>query len=349
MSGNGANGHAAPDLLRLHTLDEFVRRPTVSTLIRGVIPSKSIVVVWGPPKGGKTFSVCDMTMHGAHGLDWHGCTVSRRLKVAYLCGEGVSGFRVRLKAWLEHHDTLETPGLFRVLPTSLSLPDRVFDVIEALREFSPDIVVTDTLNAYFGGGDENSTQDMTTFCKAVRCLLEELKCSVVVIHHTGHDSGRERGSIVLRASADVLIQVAKDENGGELVGFQVIAARDMEPMESAIALKLARHETEWVDDEGEPIATCIVKAANEPVTLPGRGVKLGDVQKVVLRAARDLAKTAIAQNGEAFLARMDVAALAKERDSTISKSAISNCWQRLEKHGYFRRVEPGSIAIRIPS
>ena len=67
---------------------------------------------------------------------------------------------------------------------ALSLPARASEVIESLREFAPDIVVTDTLNAFFGGGDENSTQDMSTFCHALRYVRDELACSIVVIHHT---------------------------------------------------------------------------------------------------------------------------------------------------------------------
>ena len=55
---------------------------------------------------------------------------------------------------------------------------------------------------------------------------------------------------MLRATADVLIQVAKDETAGKLVGFQVIAARDLQAMESPIALRLTPHETEWRDDDG---------------------------------------------------------------------------------------------------
>ena len=262
----------APELKFL-SLDEFVQRPSISIHVRGVIPAKSLVVVFGPPKGGKTFSVCDLTMHAAHGMDWHGCAIPRRMRVVYLCGEGVNGLRVRLKAWLEYHDNIEERGYFQILPMALSLPDRVATVAEALHAMAPDIVVTDTLNAYFGAGDENSTQDMSAWCASVRYLRDLLGCSVVVIHHTGHgDSGRERGSIVLRATADVLIQVAKDEVAGELVGFQVIAARDLEPMEAAIPLKLSRHETEWLDEDEQPLTTCVVVGADQPVTFPGAAV-----------------------------------------------------------------------------
>jgi len=349
----GGNGKASdlpaePSRIQLLSLQDFVQRPSISSQVRGVIPKGSLVVVFGPPKGGKTFSVCDLTMHAAHGLDWHGCAIPRRMRVVYLCGEGVNGLRVRLKAWLEHHDSISEPGDFHILPQALSLPDCVTSLTATLRALKPDILVTDTLNAYFGGGDENSTQDMKHFCDAIRHLRDELGTSIVVIHHTGHgDSGRERGSIVLRASADVLIQVAKDESGGQLVGFQVIAARDLEPMESPIALNLVRHETEWLDEDGEPLVTCIVEGAGRPVTLPGRGGKpLGESQATVLQAARELAKTKAPEpSGEVLLARHDIAKLARDRG--VGKTAISNTWERLESRGYWRRVEPGSIALRM--
>jgi len=343
-----ANGGADHDL-KLLTLAEFVQRPIVSSHVRGVIPAKSLIVVFGPPKGGKTFSVCDLTMHAAHGLDWHGCAIPRRMKVVYLAGEGVSGLRVRLKAWQEYHDNIAVPGDFHVLPMALSLPAHVASLVEAMRPLNPDIVVTDTLNAYFGGGDENSTQDMSAWCGSVRYLRDALGCSVIVIHHTGHgDSGRERGSIVLRATADVLIQVAKDEGAGELVGFQVIGARDLEPMESPIALKLARHQTEWTDEDGEPLVSCVVQAADQPVTLPGRGGRpLGTAQAAVLNVTQELARTQTADaSGEVLLVRLDVAELVKQRHG-LSRQSISSSWPALEKRKLLRRIEPGSVAIRL--
>jgi RecA-family ATPase len=81
-----SNGHD-PKQLKFLTLDEFIQRPKISSHVRGVIPAKALVVVFGPPKGGKTFSVCELTMHAAHGIDWHGCAITRRMKVMYLAGE----------------------------------------------------------------------------------------------------------------------------------------------------------------------------------------------------------------------------------------------------------------------
>lgn len=343
------NGATEPPDFPVQTLEQFVQRPRVSSHVRGVIPARAFVVVFGPPKGGKTFSVCDLTMHAAHGMDWHGCAIPRRMRVVYLAGEGINGLRVRLKAWQEHHDSVEEPGHFWVLPLAVSLPDRAIALAEALQPLAPDIVVTDTLNAYFGAGDENSTQDMSAWCAAVRYLRNALDCSVIVVHHTGHgDSGRERGSIVLRATADVLIQVAKDETAGELVGFQVIAARDLEPMESAIALKLARHETQWLDEDGEPLVSCVVKAAEQPVTLPGRGGRpLGEAQSAVLQSAQELARAATPEaNGECILQRHAIAQRAKER-ANLTRQSVSSAWPSLQRRGLVRLIEPGSVALRV--
>jgi hypothetical protein len=346
---NGGVEHLAEQPLVLQDLGDFVTKPNMRWLVRGILPPDSLVVVFGPPKGGKTFSICDLLMHGAHGLPWHGHRVPRPLRVAFLAGEGRNGLRVRLHAWLQHHDTAELVGAFKVLPASLSLPDRVDELIELLTEFKPDVVVPDTLNAFFGPGDENSTQDMTRFVAACRRLREALGCTLVILHHTAlADTGRERGSGVLRGAADVIIQVGKDDAGSGNVGFQVLMGRDIEPMEAPIALRLHRVETDWLDDQGDPLATCVVEPASGTVTLARRGTRpLGDAQAAVLAAARELAATATPDpEGWVLLSRVDVAARVKDRNKTIAKQSISSAWQPLHDRGFIQLVEPGSIRLK---
>jgi len=224
----------------------------------------------------------------------------------------------------------------------------VEELIELLRPFNPDIVAPDTLNAFFGPGDENSTQDMTNFVGACRKLRDSLACTVKVLHHTAiADTGRERGSGVLRGAADVVIQVGKDETGSGCIGFQVVTARDFEPMEKPLALRLQKVETDWSDEDGHPLTTCVVEAATQPVTLPGRGARpLGNAQVVVLEIARELASKAMPDaTGHVSLARSDIAALAKERD--VSTQSVSSAWSTLQSRGYFQLKEPGSISLRV--
>ena len=237
-----------------------------------------------------------------------------------------------------------------MLPTSLSLPDRVEELIVVLTAFKPDIVAPDTLNAFFGPGDENSTQDMTRFVSALRRLREALACSVILLHHTPNaDTGRERGSSALRGAADVVIQVGKDQAGSGCVGFQVVIGRDIEPMEQPVALRLHRIDTDWVDDDGEPISTCLVERATaQPVTLPGRATRpLGEAQIAILAVARAMAATTQPdETGWVTLARADVAARAKE-ERNVNRKSISSAWQPLQDRGYLKLVEPGSVRLRV--
>jgi hypothetical protein len=302
--------------------------------------------VFGPAKGGKTFSTTDLLMHAAHGLDWHECKVTRPLNVAFLAGEGRNGLRIRLHAWLEHHDTAHLAGAFKILPAALSLPERVDEVIALLAPLAPDVVAADTLNAYFGAGDENSTQDMTLFVAACRRLRDQLRCSVLVLHHTPLvDNGRERGSGVLRAAADVVIQVGRDEGDSGCIGFQVVTGRDIEAMPYPIALRLEPVETDWVDEDNEPVTTCVVKGASEPVTLAGHGRKLGEAQATVLACARELADGRPIENGWVMLARLDVATKAK--DQGVTKQSLRAAWKSLQARGFFKLVEPGSVKLRV--
>jgi hypothetical protein len=214
-----------------------------------------------------------------------------------------------------------------------------------LQEFVPDIVVTDTLNAYFGAGDESATEDMTRFCATLRRLRDVLGCSIHVIHHTGHEGIRERGSTVLRATADVMIQVAKDENGSGAVGVQVTHARDLESWEHPIALKLQAVDTEWLDEDGEPMSTCIVIPSDMPVTLPGKGAKkLGDAQAALLQVIHRMAVDRPREtDGRVLLARHEVS-LAAQKDG-VNKKSISSAWAPLAKRHLIALSEPGSLLV----
>src|SRR5690606_39032594 len=111
---------AAPSL-RLQTLDDFVVQPQVSDHVEKVWPSGGIVVAYGPPKEGKTFTMCDLAMHAAHGSGmWQGLEIREPLRIAFLAGEGTRGLKVRLHAWRQHSArTARTCGVaFTARPSS---------------------------------------------------------------------------------------------------------------------------------------------------------------------------------------------------------------------------------------
>src|SRR5262245_22024997 len=67
-------------------------------LIKGIFPHAGMIVIWGPPKCGKSFWTFDAVMHIALGWPYRGRRVQKGA-VVYLALEGGEGFRARLEAF----------------------------------------------------------------------------------------------------------------------------------------------------------------------------------------------------------------------------------------------------------
>jgi hypothetical protein len=67
-------------------------------LIKGFFPRSGVVVVWGPPKCGKSFWAFGALMHVALGWKYRGRRVASGT-VVYCAPEGVQGFKLRIEAF----------------------------------------------------------------------------------------------------------------------------------------------------------------------------------------------------------------------------------------------------------
>jgi hypothetical protein len=67
-------------------------------LIKGLIPRTGLVVVWGPPKSGKSFKIFDMLLHIALNRRYRGRRVHPG-PVVYCSFEGQTGFEARCAAF----------------------------------------------------------------------------------------------------------------------------------------------------------------------------------------------------------------------------------------------------------
>lgn len=73
MTTNAPSGTAAAndmvldDRLPVEWYDEVTPTPNDSDLVRGLIAAQSLVLVWGPPKSGKSFVALDLALHIAAG------------------------------------------------------------------------------------------------------------------------------------------------------------------------------------------------------------------------------------------------------------------------------------------
>ena len=115
-------------------------------------------------------------------------------------------------------------------------PEQIGALHDTLKKdnFSPGLIIVDTLSRVAVGADENSAKDMGQVVAGFDDLKRRLDATVLVIHHTRKDGGSERGSSALRGAADVMIACEKRESitSQQGVGLTCAKMRDGEPFKT---------------------------------------------------------------------------------------------------------------------
>jgi hypothetical protein len=143
---------------------------------------------------------------------------------------------------------------------AVAIPDagQVAELMQAIESLGepPALIVLDTLARCFGGGDENSTQDMSKFVSACDTIRQRYHCTILVVHHTGHaDKSRARGAIALKAAIDSEYRLAKD-------GGLVLTATKMKDAETPapVAMELSTVDLPGIlDDYGNPVTSAAIE------------------------------------------------------------------------------------------
>lgn len=192
----------------------------VDWLIKGFMESDSLIELFGAPESGKSLMAIDWALCVASGVDWLTHKV-RPGVVFYIAGEGHNGLARRFKAWgidrsvaLKnlHFYTSERAASFCNKESAREVELAIASIIEDTGK-KPRLVVIDTLARNFGGGNENSTEDMTKFVSHIdQHIRARFNTSVLLVHHTGHNaSDRGRGSSSLKAAVDTEYRMKKDD------------------------------------------------------------------------------------------------------------------------------------------
>ena len=90
-----ARRREAPQRFELFPFDDIALGSETRYLVKEIIPLAGLVVVWGPPKCGKSFWAYDLAMHVALGWEYRGRRV-RQGPVVFIACEGAHGFRARM-------------------------------------------------------------------------------------------------------------------------------------------------------------------------------------------------------------------------------------------------------------
>lgn len=229
-------------------------------LIKRTLPRQGLAQIYGHSGAGKSFLAVDMAMHVALGRDWNGQQTHKGVAV-YVAAEGQRGLKNRVVAFRRHHG-LTGPIPLAIIPTPIDLFDSAADrhaLCRAVRKAAerygepPALIVVDTISKTLGAGREN-TDDLAVYVANCGSLAAEFDCCVMPVHHRPKDGGSidPRGHSSGKAGMDTAILV----EGGKTKKARITKQRDDEERE--LLLFTLQPVELGLDDEGEPVMSCIV-------------------------------------------------------------------------------------------
>lgn len=237
-------------------------------LVKRLLPSIGLALVYGHPGSGKTFWILDVGLHVALGWPWGGRRVRQGL-VIYVAAEGVAGLRNRVAAFRRHHGITDRIP-FAIVPCSIDLqgPDADVNILaETIRAAAieanarPALIVVDTLSKTFGAGKENS-DDMAGYVANCGRIAAEFECCVAPVHHRPKDaeSTEPRGHGSLKGGVDTVILI----EAGQTKRAEITKQKDGEVGERILFnLKVVELGN---DEDLEPVTSCIVELTDQDLT-----------------------------------------------------------------------------------
>lgn len=274
---------------------EFVKRPPMTWIIKGVVPRAEFGMIFGESGSGKSFLAFDLACAIARGIKWRGKTTAKG-RVVFIVAEGAAGFRNRLLAYCAREEIKPEEldvGVIADAPNFLEDDDHAL-VADAVKAFGKvDVIFVDTLAQVSPGANENAGEDMGAILANCRALREATGALIALIHHAGKDLTRgARGWSGIKGAMDFEIEVnrlddqrwarvskMKDGQDGALFGFKLVS------------VGLGK------DADGEDITSCVVDDAAVPTKRDQGSTGAGKWQRLVLDAVDDMLSVA----GESLL------------------------------------------------
>lgn len=283
-AGGAAAEQAATGLAALFMSAEQIKALAPPTyVLDGLLVAKSVARLSGASGSYKSFGVLGMAGAVCHGGTWAG-KQAQQGTVWLLAAEGVSGLGKRITAWEQHHGRAFGPNL-RILPKAVQLgvtdPGAAVEreaLIELAGRDRPALIIVDTQARHTVGVDENSNTDMGHVMATLDRLKEASGACVLVVHHTGHGSGRARGAssmfgamdteiVFERKDAGVTVSVTKQKDDEEVTGLE-LSFVGVQGTESGVltdgsgpAVKLAAER--W-DEKTPPVIGLTIESYNGP-------------------------------------------------------------------------------------
>jgi hypothetical protein len=203
--------------LELLSIAQIFARPRLDYLIQDLLLERGTSVITADYGAFKSFNILDMSLCVATGKPWHGRAVKQGA-VVYVIAEGAYTTADRVRAWLIRYG-LPAPSNFFIVETPIQIANDAARswLIEELREYSPALVMFDTLAKCNVGRDENASEAMGLFTYGMEEVGRELQAHVMAVHHN-NKAGNARGSNSLPANVDT--HIVLERSAGRVVTFK---------------------------------------------------------------------------------------------------------------------------------
>jgi len=213
-------------------LQRLSEEPPVGWLIPGWLAARELTCIYG--KGA--------TMKSFIALGWSLQLAVAGRRVLYVAAEGTSGLRSRADAWRARNNKMDED-----IPTwsyynanvYLDVDDQLSQWMTALYHYlgeseQLDLVIIDTLARNFLG-DENSAKEMGMFVQGCEDIRRNFNTAVLVVHHEGVTTGRDRGSPALRNATFAMFKTGeqREREHGAYVAITCDRMKDNKPPDDA--------------------------------------------------------------------------------------------------------------------
>jgi hypothetical protein len=199
-----------------------------------LLPAGGLIGMYGRPGSYKSFVALYLSAMIATGQDAFGRSTVKG-SVVYIMGEGGSGLKPRLDALSRHYGIDEPPVYFLRSQLNLrSTEDDAIALVQAINllDVKPTMLVIDTLNRAFGGGDENTSEAMGNFISRCCLIQDQIGCSVLVVHHAGkNEAAGSRGHSSWLGALDAeygLTKISDDDSPNRIGKLSVTKMKDGE-------------------------------------------------------------------------------------------------------------------------
>lgn len=230
--------------------------PDPVPLIEGWLFLDSTGRINGRPGQGKSFVAADLLCSVATGTPWAGVPV-RQGPVLAIVAEGVSGFKLRIRAW-ENERGVKVGGALHLIPEPVQTLDPAAwaELVAYAVGMRPALITLDTQARISVGARENDSTDMGRVVAAVEELRRATGACVLLVHHAVKSGDAEggRGSNAVEGATVSEFYVSKTGHAVTIkttrqkdIESDAKATFDLKPVDRSAVLV---HRIEFIDPSG---------------------------------------------------------------------------------------------------